>query len=58
LSATLPYAYAMLARVQAQLGHKDEARQNYQKLFELWKDADSDLPMLLQAREEFAKLDS
>ena len=47
--------YATLARVQAQLGQKDEARRNYQKLFEMWKDADPDLPLLVQAREEFVK---
>ena len=58
LSATLPYAHAMLARVQVQLGHQDEARKNYQRFFELYKDADPDLPLVVQAREEFAKLGS
>ena len=56
LSTTTAFAHATLARVQAQLGQKDEAQRNYQKLFEMWKDADPDLPLLLQAREEFAKL--
>ncbi len=56
LSNTAAYAYATLARVQAQLGQKDEARRSYEKFFELWKDADPDLPLLVQAREEFAKL--
>ena len=46
----------MLARVQAQLGQKDEARKNYQRFFELFKDADPDLPLLVQAREEFGLL--
>jgi hypothetical protein len=58
LSSTSPYAYAMLARVQAQLGQIDEARKNYQKLFEIWKDADPDLPLLVEARADFAKLAS
>jgi serine/threonine protein kinase/tetratricopeptide (TPR) repeat protein len=58
LSATLPYAHAMLARVQAQLGQKEEARKNYERFFELYKDADPDVPLLVQAREEFAKLGS
>ncbi len=58
LSATLPYAHAMLARVQMALGQKEDARKNYQRLFELFKDADPDLPLLLQARGEFAKLGS
>jgi hypothetical protein len=49
---------AMLARVQAQMGQKDDARRNYQKLFEIWKDADPDLPILVTAKDEFSKLDS
>ena len=52
------YVHAMLARVQSQMGKKDEARKNYQKFFELFKDADPDLPLLVQARDEFAKLGS
>ena len=32
--------------------------QSYQKFFEIFKDADPDLPLLVQAREEFAKLGS
>ena len=58
LNSTRPYALAMLARVQVQLGQKDEARNNYQKLFEIWKDADPDLPILIKAKAEFSKLDS
>ena len=58
LNSTTPYAYAMLARVQAQMGQKEEARKSYQKLFEIWKDADPDLPLLVEARQEFAKLGS
>jgi serine/threonine protein kinase/tetratricopeptide (TPR) repeat protein len=56
LSATTPFAYAMLARVQMQLGQKDEARKNYERFFELWKDADPELPLLKQAREEYVRL--
>jgi tetratricopeptide (TPR) repeat protein len=58
ISSQLPYAYAMLARTQAQLGQKEEARKSYQKFFDLFKDADPDLPLLVQAREEFSKLGS
>jgi len=58
LSPTQAYAYAMLARVQAQLGQKDEARKNYQKFFDVFKDADPDLPLRARARDEFAKLGS
>jgi serine/threonine protein kinase/tetratricopeptide (TPR) repeat protein len=56
LSTTAPFAYATLARVQMQLGQKDEARKNYERFFAIWKDADPEIPLLKQAREEFAKL--
>ena len=56
LTTITPFAFATLARVQAQLGQKDEARKSYEKLFELWKDADPDVPLLVQAREEHVKL--
>jgi tetratricopeptide (TPR) repeat protein len=56
LSASLAFAYASLARVQVELGQKDEARKSYQKFFDLWKDADPDVPLLVQAREEFSRL--
>jgi serine/threonine protein kinase/tetratricopeptide (TPR) repeat protein len=58
LSATTPWAIVSLARVQAELGLKDEARKNYQKFFDLWQHADPDVPALVRAREEFAKLES
>lgn len=58
LSSSVPYAFAMLGRVQAQLGQKEDARKSYQRAFEIWKDADPDLPVLVQAREEFSKLGS
>jgi eukaryotic-like serine/threonine-protein kinase len=58
LSTITPFAFATLARVQAQLGQKDEARRSYEKFFELWKDADPDVPLLVQAREEYSKLSS
>lgn len=58
LSSTAPFAYAMLARVQTQLGQQAEARKTYEKLFAVWKDADPDLPLLVQARAEYAKLTS
>ncbi|MGH9219352.1 MAG: hypothetical protein ACRD1W_08615, partial [Vicinamibacterales bacterium] len=56
LSTTTPFAFATLGRVQAQLGQKDEARRSYEKFFELWKDADPDVPLLVQARDEYGKL--
>lgn len=58
VSGTAAFAHAMLARVQAQLGQAAEARTTYERFFELWKDADPDVPLLVQAREEFARLSS
>jgi len=58
LSATTAWVHATLARVQAQTGNAAEARRNYDKFFDLFRDADPDLPLLVQARQEFAKLGS
>ncbi len=38
------------------LDRKTKRGASYEKFFEIWKDADPDLPLLVQAREEFAKL--
>jgi hypothetical protein len=37
-------------------GSKANARTAYQAFFNLWKNADPDLPQLLAARREFAAL--
>jgi len=58
LNATTPFAYASLARVQVKLGRKDDARKNYQKFLEMFKDADPDLPLLIEVKDEVAKLGS
>jgi tetratricopeptide (TPR) repeat protein len=56
---TLPrtlIAHVGLARAYA-LQHKTEdARAEYQKFFSLWPDADPDIPILQQARAEYARL--
>ena len=44
------------ARAQALSGSTRGARASYQEFFGLWKDADSDIPILKSARAEFAKL--
>ena len=58
LSASQPFTWVMRARCYAQLGQKEEARKSYQKFFDIFKDADPDVPLLLQARDEFARLTS
>ncbi len=52
------YALAQLglARAYAASGDAPGARTAYQDLFALWKDADPDVPVLLAARAEYAKL--
>jgi serine/threonine protein kinase/tetratricopeptide (TPR) repeat protein len=44
------------ARAYAQAGNKAKSAEYYQKLFDLWKNADPDLPLLQDARKEYAKL--
>ena len=36
----------------------DQARAEYEALFTAWKDADPQLPLLVQAKEEYARLKS
>jgi ATP/maltotriose-dependent transcriptional regulator MalT len=45
-----------LARARAVSGDKTGARTAYQDFFALWKDADPDIPILKQAKAEYAKL--
>ncbi|MBI3477443.1 MAG: protein kinase [Acidobacteria bacterium] len=45
-----------LARSLALAGDTAAARSTYQDLFALWKDADPDLPLLKQAKDEYARL--
>jgi hypothetical protein len=45
-----------LGRAYAIQGDAAKARAAYQDFFALWKDADSDIQILRQAKAEFAKL--
>jgi DNA-binding winged helix-turn-helix (wHTH) protein/tetratricopeptide (TPR) repeat protein len=49
-------AHLGLARAHALQGHTDKSRTAYQDFFTLWKDADQDIPILKQAKAEYAKL--
>ena len=49
-------AHLGLARAYAVSGDTANARAAYQDFFTLWKDADTDLPILMQARAEYTKL--
>jgi len=48
--------YVHLGRAQGAAGNRDEARKSYQHFLDLWKNADPDLPILKQAKAEYAKL--
>ena len=45
-----------LGRARALSGDRARARTAYQDFFALWKDADSDIPVLKQAKAEYGKL--
>jgi predicted Zn-dependent protease len=49
-------AYVGLARACVLQGETARARTAYQDFFALWKDADLDIPILKQAKAEYAKL--
>lgn len=50
-------AHLQLGRAHALSHDKSKARSCYQDFFTLWKDADSDIPVLKQAKSEYAKLE-
>jgi tetratricopeptide (TPR) repeat protein len=49
-------SYLGMARGFALAGDTAKAKKAFQDFFELWKDADSDIPILTQAKAEYAKL--
>jgi serine/threonine protein kinase/tetratricopeptide (TPR) repeat protein len=49
-------AYLGLARAYALHGEPAKARTAYQDFLTLWKDADADIPILIAAKAEYAKL--
>jgi len=49
-------AHYHLAKAYLARGEKDKAAQVLEKLLSLWKDADPDIPILIAAKAEYAKL--
>jgi len=45
-----------LGRAYALSGDRGKARASYQDFLTLWKDADPDIPILKEAKAEYAKL--
>ncbi len=56
LSELRPLAHLGLARASAISGDAGKSRTSYQNFFALWKDADADLPVLIQAKKEYELL--
>jgi hypothetical protein len=55
-SVTGSLAHLQIARAYAMMGDTVKAKASYQDFLTLWKDADSDIPILKQAKAEYAKL--
>ena len=51
-----PLAQLGLARAYAMQGDRENSRKAYDDFFITWKDADPDIPLLLQAKAEYKKL--
>jgi tetratricopeptide (TPR) repeat protein len=49
-------AHLQLGRAEARTGAVEKSRKEYQDFLALWKDADSDIPIVKQARLEYARL--
>ena len=49
-------AHLWLGRAHALAGESVAARRSYQEFFSLWKNADPDIPILVAAKAEYAKL--
>jgi Putative Zn-dependent protease, contains TPR repeats len=57
MSAIVACGYVMLGRAHAGAHRAAEARHAYDEAFKLWKDADPDLPLLVEAKKQYAALD-
>jgi hypothetical protein len=56
LSPLWPLAHLGLARAAALQGDVVKSRQAYENFFQLWKDADVELPVLTEAKREYEGL--
>jgi eukaryotic-like serine/threonine-protein kinase len=55
-SVLYPLAHLGLARAAALAGDTAKSRKEYQDFFALWKDADTDIPILIEAKKEYEKV--
>ncbi len=56
VSVLYPLAHLGLARAAVLQGDAAKARKAYQDFFVLWKEADADIPILIEAKKEYEKL--
>jgi tetratricopeptide (TPR) repeat protein len=49
-------AHYELGKIYTELGDTQKSKEYYEKFLNLWKDADPDIPTLLAAKAEYAKL--
>jgi len=49
-------AHLGLARAAVLQGDLTKARKAYEDFFQFWKDADAELPVLIEAKKEYEKL--
>jgi len=56
LSLLWPLAHLWLARASMLQPDQTQARKSYDEFFAYWKQADSDIPMLIEAKNEYANL--
>jgi hypothetical protein len=56
LDIVYPLSMRGVARAKAAAGDAAGAREAYERLFDFWKAADADLPVLVEARAEYARL--
>ena len=49
-------AHLQIGRAYAMAGETAKAKAAYQDFFNIWKDADPDIPILKEAKAEYAKL--
>ena len=56
MSALYPLAHLGLARAATLQGDSAKARKAYEDFFALWKDADGDIPVLIEAKKGYEKV--
>lgn len=56
ISALYPLAHLGVARAAALVGDTAKSRKAYEEFFALWKDADPDLPILIESKKEYEKV--